>query len=148
MHTATDAGSGLITAVVTSTASHHDSRHIDELVEAVGEGRAVFADSAYSDAERRRRLEKRGVLPAIIYKRVKGQKKLYPWQKKFNRLVSQVRAVGEHPYAWMKRLMNFARCRYRGLRRNGFDFTMTAAAYNVRKAVSPLAARAADAAPA
>ena len=146
MHTATDAGSGIITGVVTSTASHHDSRHIDELVEAAGEGRAVFADSAYSDTERRERLQKHGVLPAIIYKRNKGQKKLYPWQKKFNKLVSQVRAIGEHPYAWMKRLMSFAGCRYRGLRRNAFDFTMTAAAYNVRKAVSLLAARAAGAA--
>lgn len=145
MHTATDT-SGIITAVVVSTASHHDSRHIDELVEAVGEQRAVFADSAYSDAQRRDELEQRGVLPAIIYKRVKGQKKLYPWQKKWNKLVSQVRAIGEHPYAWMKRQMNFTRCRYRGLRRNAFDFTMTAAAYNVRKAVSPLSAKAAGAA--
>jgi transposase, IS5 family len=146
MHTATDT-SGIITAVTTSTASHHDSRYIDELVEAAGEQRAVFADSAYSDARRRDELEKRGVLPAIIYKRVKGQKKLYPWQKKFNKLVSQVRAIGEHPYAWMKRLMSFTRCRYRGLRRNAFDFVMTAAAYNVRKAVSLLAAQAAAAAP-
>ncbi len=143
MHTATDAG-GLITGVVVSTASHHDSRHIDELIE--DEKRAVFADSAYSDAKRREELEARGVLPAIIYKRVKGQKKLYPWQKKWNKLVSQVRAIGEHPYAWMKRLMNFTRCRYRGLRRNGFDFVMTAAAYNLRKAVSLLSARAAAAA--
>jgi IS5 family transposase len=87
-------------------------------------------------------MEARGVLPAIIYKRNKGQKKLYPWQRKFNKLVSQVRAIGEHPYAWMRRLMSFARCRYRGLRRNAFDFTMTAAAYNVCKAVSLLAARA------
>ena len=144
MHTATDA-SGVITAVATSTAGHHDSRYIDQLVEAAGEGRAVFADSAYSDAGRRERLERRGVLPAIVYKRVKGQKKLYPWQKKFNKLVSRVRAIGEHPYAWMKRLMGFARCRYRGLRRNAFDFTLTAAAYNVRKAVSLLSGRVAAA---
>lgn len=146
MHTATDT-SGIITGVVVSTASHHDSRYIDQLIEAVGEERAVFADSAYSDAQRRNELERRGVLPAIIYKRVKGQKKLYPWQKKFNKLVAQVRAIGEHPYAWMKRLMNFTRCRYRGLRRNAFDFVMTATAYNVRKAVSLLAAQAAAAAP-
>lgn len=138
MHTATDT-SGIITGVVTSTASHHDSRHIDELIE--DEERAVFADSAYSDAQRREDLEGRGVLPAIIYKRVKGQKELSAWQKKWNRLVAKVRAIGEHPYAWMKRLMNFTRCRYRGLRRNAFDFVMTAAAYNVRKAAS-LAAQA------
>ena len=142
MHTATDT-SGVVTGVVTSTASHHDSRHIDELV--VGERRAVYADSAYSDEARRRDLHARGVMPAIIYKRVKGQKELDPWQKKWNRLVSQVRAIGEHPYAWMKRLMNFTRCRYRGLRRNAFDFTMTAAAYNVRRSLSLAAATAAKA---
>jgi len=142
MHTATDT-SGVITGVVTSTASHHDSRHIDELV--VGEKRAVYADSAYSDQKRRAELEDKGVMPAIIYKRVKGQTELDPWQKKWNRLVSQVRAIGEHPYAWMKRLMNFTRCRYRGLRRNAFDFTMTAAAYNVRRSLSLAAAAAAAA---
>lgn len=142
MHTATDT-SGIITGVVTSTASHHDSRHIDELVE--GERRAVFADSAYSDQGRRDDLLGRGVMPAITYKRVKGQKELYPWQKKWNRLVARVRAIGEHPYAWMKRLMNFTRCRYRGLRRNAFDFVMTAAAYNVRRSLSLRAATAAKA---
>lgn len=138
MHTATDT-SGIITGVVTSTATDHDSRHIDELVE--GETRAVYADSAYSSAERREALEKKGVMPAIIYKRVKGQKKLYPWQKKWNKVVSRVRAIGEHPYAWMKRLMGLARCRYRGLRRNAFDFLMTAAAYNVRRSLSLATAR-------
>jgi len=58
------------------------------------------------------------------------------------------RALGEHPYAWMKRLMNFTRCRYRGLRRNTFDFVMTAAAYNLRRAASLLAGKASPAAPA
>lgn len=145
MHTATDT-SGILTGVVVSTASHHDSRHIDELIE--GEKRAVIADSAYSDAKRREELEARGVLPGIIYKRNRGQKKLSAWQKKWNRLVSRVRALGEHPYAWMKRLMSFTHCRYRGLRRNAFDFVMTAAAYNLRRAASLLAGKASAAAPA
>ena len=133
IHAATDL-SGIITGAVVSTASHHDSRYIDEL--AKGEKHAVFADSAYSDDQRRADLEKRGVLPAIIYKRNRGQKELSAWQKRWNRLVSRVRALGEHPFAWMKRLLNFTRCRYRGLRRNEFDFVLTIAAYNVRRAVS------------
>lgn len=133
MHTATDV-SGIVTGVVTSTASHHDSKHIDELV--TEEKLVVYADSAYSDEQRRQEMEKRGVMPAIIHKRKRGQAELYPWQKKWNKAVSKVRAIGEHPYAWMKRLMNFTRCRYRGLRRNAFDFLLTAAAYNVRRAVS------------
>jgi IS5 family transposase len=129
--------------LVTSTAKDHDSRYIDELTE--DERRAVFADSAdsaYSDDGRRARLAARGVLPGICYKRVRGQAELTPFQKKFNRLVAKLRAAGEHPFAWMRRLMNFTRCRYRGLRHNGFDFTLTAAAYNLKRAASLLAAAA------
>ena len=137
IHAATDL-SGIITGAIASTASHHDSRYIDQL--ARDEPHAVFADSAYSDIDRREDLEKRGVLPAIIYKRKRGQKELSAWQKRWNRLVSRVRALGEHPFAWMKRLLNFTRCRYRGLRRNEFDFVLTVAAYNVRRSLSLAAA--------
>lgn len=137
IHAATDL-SGIITGAIISAASHHDSRYIDELIK--GEKHAVFADSAYSDDQRRADLEKRGVLPAIIYKRKKGQQELSAWQKRWNRLVSRVRALGEHPFAWMKKLLNFTRCRYRGLRRNEFDFVLTIAAYNVRRAISLAAA--------
>lgn len=138
LHAAVDQGSAIITDTITSSASDHDSQYIDALIE--DEKRAVFADSAYSDRERRQRLEKRRVLPGICYKRVRGQKELSRWQKKFNKLVAKVRAIGEHPFGWMKKLMNLRRCRYRGLRRNGFDFTLTAAAYNLKRAASLLAA--------
>jgi len=137
LHAAVDRGSAIITDLITSSASDHDSRYIDRLTE--GEQRAVIADSAYSDQDRRDRLEKRGVAAGIIYKRVRGQKELSAWQKKFNKMVARLRAVGEHPFAWMKRLMNFSACRYRGLRRNDFDFVMTSAAYNVKRAASLLA---------
>lgn len=137
LHAAVDQGSAIITDLVTSTAKDHDSQYIDGLIER--ERRAVFADSAYSDADRREQLEARGVLPGICYKRVRGQAELTPFQKKFNRLVAKLRATGEHPFAWMKKLMHFTRCRYRGLRRNGFDFTLTAAAYNLKRAASLMA---------
>jgi IS5 family transposase len=137
MHAAVDQGSAIITDLITSSASDHDSRYIDQLIE--DETCAVLADSAYSDRARRDRLERRGVVGGIVYKRVRGQKKLSAWQKRFNRLVAKLRAVGEHPFAWMKRLMNFRACRYRGLRRNDFDFVMTSAAYNIKRAASLLA---------
>jgi len=135
LHVATDR-SGIITGVITSTAKDHDSQYIDALVEE--ETRAVLADSAYSDRNRRERLESRGVAAGILYKRVRGEKDLSAWKKKFNRIVSGLRAVGEHPFAWMKKLMHFGSCRYRGMRRNDFDFVMTTAVYNVKKAVSLL----------
>jgi len=133
LHASTDL-SGVVTGVMVSTAKDHDSNFIDELTK--DETRAVIADSAYSDRQRREDLVARCVLPLIIFKRVRGQAKLCGWQKKFNRLVSRVRAIGEHPFGWMKRLMNFRSCRYRGLRRNAFDFVLTAAAYNVKRRVS------------
>jgi IS5 family transposase len=136
LHAATDL-SGIVTGVVVSTAKDHDSRYIDELVKK--EKHAVFADSAYSDQARREVLAGRGVLAAIVYKRSRGQKELPGWQKKFNKLTSKIRAIGEHPFAWMKRLMDLRRCRYRGTRRNAFDFVMTTAAYNVKRMTSLLA---------
>jgi len=133
MHTATDL-SGIVTQVYISSARDHDSRHMDKLIEA--EKRAVIADSAYSDGQRRQRLQRKGIIDAICYKRVRGQAALSPFQKRWNRVVSRIRAIGEHPYAWMKKLMHLGRCRYRGLRRNAFDLVMTAAAYNLRRSVS------------
>ena len=142
MHAATDANA-IVTKVIVSSATDHDSRHIDELVK--DETHAVFADSAYSSAERRAALAARGVMPAIIYKRVRGQAELPDWQKRWNRVVARTRAIGEHPFAWMARLMNFGRCRYRGLRRNTFDIVMTTAAYNIKRAASLVRAKAATA---
>jgi len=37
--------------------------------------------------------EERGVAAGIIYKRVRGEKKLSSWKRKFNRIVSALRAV-------------------------------------------------------
>lgn len=136
IHAATD-GSAIITGMTVSSATDHDSRHIDELIK--GESKIVYADSAYSDAARRDELDARGVTPGICHKRNRGQAELTDYQKRFNRLVSRVRSIGEHPFAWIKHLMGYRRCRYRGLRRNTFDMVMTVAAYNVKRAVSLLA---------
>jgi len=130
-HNATDL-SKIVTGYSYTTASVHDSREIDELTQ--GEQNAVIADSAYSDRKRRADLEARGVTPAIIHKRVRGQKELHPWQKKFNKLVSRVRALVEHPFAWMNKV-GFTRVRYRGLARNMVDYVLVLTAYNIRRTV-------------
>jgi len=132
-HVASDRG-GLITRCAMTTAKTHDSRAIDELVE--GERVAVFADSAYDDRERRRRLRDRGVIDAIVYKRRRGQAKLRDWQLRWNRLVTPVRATGERVFAVLKRHMGWRRARYRGLDRNRSDLLLTAAAYNLKWSLS------------
>jgi len=131
-HLATDF-SGLVTDYELTTAKVHDSRCIDALTE--NEPHAVIADSVYSDAERRRRLQARGVIDGIAYKRQRGQVRLWDWQERWNRAVSRVRALGEHPFAQLKHHLGWRRVRYRGADRNRFDLSLRLIAYNLKRSL-------------
>lgn len=116
-----------------SDAAPHDSNFIDELTK--HERKIVVADSAYRSVAREAALEAKGVACAIIFKRHKGQKGLPPLLKKLNRMIASVRAVVEHPFAWMKN-MGYRRVRYRGRRRNEVDFVLNLIAYNWKRSLS------------
>ena len=131
-HIATDTR-GLIKDYVFDTAKVHDSKHMDPLIE--GESKAVYADSAYMDKDRKARLEGDGVFCGVIERRVRGQEELTDEQVKHNRACAAIRAIVEHPFAWMKG-MGYRFVRYRGLARNGFDFALTAMAYNFKRSFS------------
>ena len=131
-HIATDTN-GIIKDYRFDTAKVHDSQHIDDLT--ADEENCVFADSAYMSADRKKDLEDKGIFCGIIQRRVRGQKELTPEQKRHNRLVAGIRAVVEHPFAWMKNT-GYRRARYRGLRRNGMDFALHAMAYNFKRSFS------------
>jgi len=130
-HVAADR-SGIVTDFEFSTASHHDSRYIDELTKK--EKRAVIADAAYADQDRRRRLEGKGVTDGIAHKRQRGQKELPPLLRKINRAIASIRSPVEHTMARLRK-WGAARARYRGERRNRFDFAMTLVAHNLRRAM-------------
>jgi IS5 family transposase len=131
LHTAVDVQSGLLADLRFTTAKMHDSTQIDQLTEE--ETVAVIADSAYADRARRQRLKQRGVMDGIMYKRVRGQAKLHPWQERFNRVVAKLRGPGELPNAWLKRFQGFVAVRYRGLQRNRDDAICHALAFNCRR---------------
>jgi IS5 family transposase len=131
-HIATDRN-GMIKDYCYDTARAHDSRHIDEFVE--NEKHSVWADSAYMDKKRKAGLEERRVFCGIIQKRVRGQAELTVAQKWHNRLVAGIRAVVEHPFAWMKNT-GYIRTRYRGMRKNALDFGLHAIAYNWKRSFS------------
>lgn len=116
-----------------SDAAPHDSKFIDELT--AGETKMVVADTAYRSAEREAELTARGVTCAIAFKRKQGQKDLPPLLKKLNRMIASVRAVVEHPFAWMRQ-MGYRRVRYRGRRRNELDFALLLVAYNWKRSLS------------
>jgi IS5 family transposase len=131
-HIATDTN-GIIKDYRFDTARVHDSQHIDELIE--NECHSIFADSAYMDQKRKAELEGKGIFCGIIQRKVRGQKELTREQKWHNRLVAGIRAVVEHPFAWMKNT-GYRRVRYRGLSRNGLDFGLHAIAYNFKRSFS------------
>ncbi|MBX3355432.1 MAG: IS5 family transposase [Phycisphaeraceae bacterium] len=131
-HIAADRSS-LVTDFRFSDAAPHDSNFIDELTE--DETSMVVADTAYRSEERERKLLARGVTPVIAFKRQRGEKELAKELRVFNRIVASLRAVVEHPFAWMKRT-GYRRVRYRGLRRNAFDFALHLVAYNWRRSLS------------
>ena len=131
-HIATDR-QGLIKDYRFTTAKVHDSQCMDELI--AKEKIAVYADSAYMDRDRKKRLQNRGVYCGIIERRVRGQDDLSYGQQLINRFCATIRAVVEHPFAWMHQ-MGRRRARYRGLRRNAFDFAMLAMAYNWKRSFS------------
>lgn len=128
----------LVTDYVFDTAKVHDSKHMDRLIEDEPSGGEVWADSAYMDQKRSERLKARGVRDRIVHRRVRGQAELTEAQKAHNAQCSKVRALVEHPFAWMKGPMGYAGARYRGLTRNALDFAHTAAAYNIKRSLSLL----------
>ena len=126
--------SGIVMDYRYGTAKEHDSVHIDDLT--MHETKLVLADSAYSSGERRAELRARGVIDGIVYKRQRGQAKLYPWQERWNRVVWKHRARVEHPSAMLKEQLGHRRVRYRGLERNEFDFALTLTACNIKRSLS------------
>lgn len=131
-HIAADRG-GIVTGYAFSDASRHDSNFIDGLT--AGERKMVVADSAYRSADRERALNGRGVACGIAFKRQRGQAELAPVLKRLNRLIASIRAVVEHPFAWMKNA-GYRRVRYRGRRRNELDFALNLIAYNWKRSLS------------
>jgi len=126
---------GIIVNYLLDTAKVHDSQHIDDLT--AGEKVAVYADSAYSSKQRRERLAAAGIDAKITHKRVRGQAELTPEQRRFNTTCSVVRAMVEHPRAWMSK-MGFTVARYRGLTKNAIDFGLGVIAYNLKRSMSLL----------
>lgn len=131
-HIATDLH-GIVKDFRFDTARVHDSRHIDALIRK--EKTFVGADSAYMDQAREERLHRRGVCFGVVKRRVRGQAELPHWQQALNRAWSGIRAVVEHPFAWMRN-MGYRKVRYRGLARNALDFGLLAAAYNLKRSFS------------
>jgi transposase, IS5 family len=131
-HAAVDEGSGLVREAVMTPADVHDSVPADGLVQ--GDEQAVYADKAYDDAARRKRLKAQGIEPRIMYQ-ARRNRPLRPWQVAFNKAVAPIRAGVERLFATMKRAYGCRRVRYLGLARNDVQLQTMCAAINLRRAL-------------
>jgi len=133
-HLSTDTKGKFIQLVFTSTAKDHDSLHDDKVTDGTEE--IVLKDSAYVNKEEKKRCRREGKIYGVIERATRGHS-LSSSQKKRNRQLSSVRCRVEHPFAEIKCRMRF-RLRYRGLRKADWQFTMVAAAYNVKRFIGQL----------
>lgn len=125
---------GFVTDFIYDTASVSEHTHFDTLAEK--EKRFVFADSGCRSKDRVEKLRERGVFPGLCHRRVRGQKELTAFQKRFNRMVSKIRAFVEHPIGRIKTMMrDGGMARYRTIRRNATDFALCATFANLRRSM-------------
>ena len=133
-HNATDTMGDFILKTHTSTAKDHDSIHLDKVTD--GNEPALFADSAYQNQADKREFRKQGRFYGVIEKG-KRNHPLSGSQKAKNHKISSVRCRTEHPFAEIKIRMRF-KARYRGLRKNEWQWRMVTAAYNLKRLVGKL----------
>ena len=129
-HIAVDENSEIVRAIATTTGSVHDSTPADKLIDQ-SPAKAVYADAAYCDGSRRKRLRAQGIFARIRFNPRNGE--LTSRQEALNYRWSKVRAKVEHVFADWKERRSLQRCRYVGLKRNALHFTLLAIAHNLRR---------------
>ena len=134
-HIASDTKGHFIENVIVTSATTHDNEAFDDLTK--DETKAVFADKAYIDKEKKQAFRRRGVFWGVLDRASRGHA-LSTKQWKDNNQKSSVRSRGEHPFAWMKRTMHLLGTRFKGLRKNTFHLILVCAAYNLKRLVSVL----------
>jgi IS5 family transposase len=129
-HIGLDEDTDVIHTVEFTTANVHDSDKFDDLL--LGTEKRVLGDKGYANKERRRQLRKRGILPKIMHKGYRNRP-LTKWHREQNKIFAKTRNAVEKPFAYMKVVLNYTRCRYFDFNRNRFQFSMAALVYNIRR---------------
>jgi IS5 family transposase len=132
-HIASDSESNVILDVEFTPANIHDSAVFDKLI--IDEERAIFADKGYANQNRKKQLRSKGVYCGILDKGYRNRS-LSDKQKKRNKRLSSIRNAVERPFAFMKQVLGYDRCRYYDQDRNRFEFVLSAIVYNMRCSIT------------
>lgn len=127
-HIGVDYGSKLIRKRTFTSANVHDITEKDKIFS--GDEQSKWGDKAYFKTEDKRKDRATGVYHGIMDKAKRGRK-LSSKQKKRNKQISKVRAVVEHPFACMKRILNYELAMATTITRNQLRFDMNCIIYNI-----------------
>jgi IS5 family transposase len=137
-HIGTDT-KGFVHTVEVTKASVSDASVQDRLYH--GKEKAKFGDSAYQSMEKKRKARKAKIFWGVVDKRTRNHA-LSSSQKKRNHQTSGVRSFVEHPFQVIKCQWHHRKVRYRGLKKNGLQFTGLFALCNIFRARKALLAMA------
>lgn len=132
-HLGVDQESGLIRRAELTPAKVYESEVADRLI--CGDERAVYADRAYEQKERRMRLKSQGIKDRILHRSHKHQAELPKWQKRRNALIAPIRTKVERLFGTLKRSYGYTKVRYYNLEANTTQLLLVATAMNLRRAV-------------
>jgi IS5 family transposase len=132
-HIGVDADTNVIHSVEFTPANVHDTDKFDDLL--TGSERRVLADKGYADKQRKKSLQEQGINGGIMDKGYSNTQ-LTKKQRKRNKLLSAVRNAVERPFAFMKQVLNYQRCRYYDIARNRTQFIFCAVVFNMRRMLS------------
>jgi IS5 family transposase len=138
IHIGVDAQHTIIRQVATTDASVTDTELGDALI--CGDEDAVYGDQAYHTQARHERLSEVGIKDRLMRRPNKHHPQLPPRHKRRNRLIGRVRSGVERPFAVLKEHYGLRCMRFFAMVRNRVHTALACCAYNLRRAVTVLAA--------
>ncbi len=133
-HIGIDSATTVIHSAEFTLANVHDSQMFGYLL--TGRECMVMGDKGYASERRKARLSREGMYCGILDKGY-WNRPLSAKQHRRNKQLSVVRNAVERPFAFMKHVLQYDRCRYYTLGRNRFQFMLAAIVYNMRRWINP-----------
>jgi len=134
-HVNADARHKIVRRYCVTTASVHDSREFEGLLDRTNTSRDVFADSAYRSAETEAKLKEQGYRSRIHRRGARGAP-LTERQQKTNRNKSKTRARVEHVFGAQEMAPGGRQVRTIGIERAATKIGLQNLVYNIRRLVS------------
>ena len=132
-HLAVDQHTNLVRSAVLTSAKVNESEVADQLI--CNDEQAVYADKAYENKHRRKRLRTHGIKDRIMHRSHKHQRELPRWQTTRNGLIAPIRKKVERVFGTLKRSYGFTKVRYYSMRSNTTQLMLMVTALNLRRAV-------------